>query len=373
MSKVVLKECTKYDAKLIEVKLIESLNQIGGLDTFIKPGQSVLLKVNLLTIKKPDQAATTHPAFVEALANVFINHGCSVYLADSPGGPFLNPLLKRVYKATGMADIADRLDVTLNHDTSSKHVFSNDSVLYKSMKVCNYLNDMDHVISVSKLKTHAFMTLTGAVKNLFGIVPGLAKADLHMQYPKILDFSNMLIDVCEYIKPTLSFMDGIVAMEGEGPGSGDPKVMNTILTSDNPYHLDYIASKLVKLNPMDVPTIVNSVKRGLLASDFSDVEVVGEVEPFIPENFIHAKTNNIDSGHSANWIKILKRYPNIIKKDCIGCKLCAEVCPANTIDIINKKAVINYKDCISCFCCHEFCPTKAINVKRKFLRNYKNR
>jgi len=369
MSKVIVKECTKYNVDTIEEKLNDSIKLLGGINSFVKAGDKVLLKVNLLTIKKPEQAATTHPAFVEALARVFINHGCDVYLADSPGGPFIHTMLKRVYKATGMEAIASRLDVTLNHDTSSKHIFVNDSVLYKSMKVCNYLDDMDHVISVSKMKTHAFMTLTGAVKNLFGIVPGLAKADLHMQYPKILDFSNMIIDVCEYIKPTLSFMDGIVAMEGEGPGSGDPKVMNSILVSDNPYHLDYVSAKLMKLVPMEVPTILNSVKRGMISKDFSDIEIIGEVEPFIPAEFVHAKTNSIDSGHASLLNKLLKRYPNIITKECIGCKLCAEVCPANTIDIINKKAVINYKDCISCFCCHEFCPAKAINVKRKLLRN----
>ncbi len=370
MSKVIVQECINYNVDTIEERLNDSIEQLGGIDSFVKTGDKVLLKVNLLTIKKPEQAATTHPAFVEALARVFLNHGCSVYLADSPGGPFIGTMLKRVYKATGMSDIASRLDIKLNQDTTSKQVFVNDSVLYKSMKVCNYLEDMDHVISVSKMKTHAFMTLTGAVKNLFGIIPGMAKADLHMQYPKILDFSNMIIDVCEYIKPTLSFMDGIVAMEGEGPGSGDPKVMNTILTSANPYHLDYVAAKIMKLVPIEVPTIYNSVRRGMLKDDFTDVEIVGEVEPFIPENFVHAKTNNINSGKPGFLAKLLKRYPNIITDDCIGCKLCAEVCPADTIEMVNKKAVIDYSNCISCFCCHEFCPVKAINVKRKLLRNF---
>jgi uncharacterized protein (DUF362 family)/Pyruvate/2-oxoacid:ferredoxin oxidoreductase delta subunit len=348
----------------------EALADLGGLDKFVKPGQNILLKVNLLTVKKPDQAATTHPDFVEAVANIFIEFGCNVFIADSPGGPFISPMLKRVYKATGMKDLEDRLDITLNYDTGSKSEFVQGSLLYKSMKVCNYLDNMDHIISMSKMKTHALMTLTGAVKNMFGIIPGLTKAELHAQYPKYLDFANMIIDVCEYANPTLSFMDGIVAMEGEGPGSGDPKVMNTMLISDNPYHLDYVASKIMKLEAKEIPTIVNSITRGFLKEDFSDVEIIGELEPFIPDHFEPAKTNSLQYESNGFLLKILKRYPRIIKNDCIGCKLCAEVCPANTIDIIDKKAVINYKNCITCFCCHEFCPTKAIDSKRRLFRNF---
>ncbi len=368
MSKVAIKECIRYHIPLMEKRLTDTLNDLGGLNSYVKPGESVLLKVNLLTIKKPEQAATTHPAFVEAVANIFLNHGCKVYIADSPGGPFLQPILKRVYKASGMKDLDDRLDITLNHDTSSKSVFVEDSLIYKSMKVCNYLENIDHVISMSKMKTHAFMTLTGAVKNMFGIIPGVTKAELHAIYPELLDFANMIIDVCEYANPTLSFMDGIIAMEGEGPGSGDPKVMGTMLVSDNPYHLDYVASKLMKMDSIQIPTIYNSIQRGLLKEDFSDVEIIGELESFIPDNYVHAKSNNFLSAKTG-LLSLLKRFPNIKTKSCIGCKLCAEVCPQDTIDIINKKAVIRYNNCISCFCCHEFCPVKAIDTKRKVFRH----
>lgn len=370
MSKVIIKECVRYHTELMTKRLNDAVNDLGGLEKFVKPGENVLLKVNLLTVKKPEQAATTHPDFVEAVAVMFLDFGCNVFIADSPGGPFIQPMLKRVYKATGMKDIEDRLNITLNHDTSSKSVFVEDSVLYKSMKVCNYLDNMDHIISMSKMKTHAFMTLTGAVKNMFGIIPGLTKAELHAQYPKLLDFAEMIVDVCNYAKPTLSFMDGIIAMEGEGPGSGEPKVMNTMLVSDSPYHLDYVAAELMKMDPLEVPTIIKSIERGFIKEDLSDLEIIGEVEPFIPEHFEHAKTNTLGYESDKFLVRLLKRYPNIIKKDCIGCKLCAEVCPKDTIDIVNKKAVINYSNCISCFCCHEFCPTKAINTKRRLLRNF---
>lgn len=371
MSKVIVKECIRYHEALIQKRLTDAINDLGGMDKYFKKGENVLLKVNLLTIKKPEQAATTHPDFVTAVAKIFLDFGCNVFIADSPGGPFVLPMLKRVYKATGMNDIADNIDVTLNYNTKSKRVFVEDSVIYKSMQVCDYLDDMDHVITMSKMKTHAFMTLTGAVKNLFGVVPGVVKAELHAHYPELLDFADMLIDVCEYIKPTLSFMDGIIAMEGEGPGSGTPKNMNTMLVSDNPHHLDYVASILMMMEPETVPTIHQAMKRGLIKEDFSDVEIIGDIKTLTPDDYEHAKSNSFMSAKKG-LLSLLKRYPKIIKKTCIGCKICADICPVSTIDMVNRKAVINYDNCISCFCCHEFCPEKSIVTTRKILHTYRS-
>lgn len=372
MSKVIIKECIRYHEALMQKRLTDAINDLGGMDKYFKRGENILLKVNLLTIKKVEQAATTHPDFVTAVARIFLDYGCNVYIADSPGGPFVLPMLKRVYKATGMNDIVDKANVTLNYDTGSKRVFVDEAVKYKSMQVCTYLDEMDHVISMSKMKTHAFMTLTGAVKNMFGTVPGVVKAELHAHYPELLDFADMLIDVCEYVKPTLSFMDGIIAMEGEGPGSGTPKNMNTMLVSDSPYHLDYVASLLMRMEPESVPTIYNSIQRGLLKEDFSDVEIIGDLKGLTATDYEHAKSNNFESAKTG-LLALLKRYPKINKKTCIGCKICADICPVSTIDMVNRKAVINYDNCISCFCCHEFCPEKVITTTRKIVHTIRSR
>ncbi|MGS0973769.1 DUF362 domain-containing protein [Candidatus Xianfuyuplasma coldseepsis] len=129
MNKVILIKCNDYNLTLVTDSIKSSLENLGGLDKYVKPGESVLLKVNLLTIKKPEQAATTHPVFVEALVNIFLDHGCKVTIADSPGGPFVSSMVKRVYKATGMKDLASRYDITLNDNYNSSTIFTNDSKL----------------------------------------------------------------------------------------------------------------------------------------------------------------------------------------------------------------------------------------------------
>jgi len=304
MIKVILKRCEEYNVALIKKQVYSSLNELGGLDKFINQKSKVLLKVNLLTMKKPEQVATTHPAFVEALIEIFKEHDCEVLVADSPGGPFISTMMKRVYRVTKMKEITDKHNIELNQDFGSFQTFDNDSLIYKKMRISNYTKDVDDVMSVSKMKTHAFMTFTGAVKNMFGIIPGLAKADLRMHYPDLLDFANMLLDICKHIKPTLSFMDGIVAMEGEGPGSGDPRQMNAILTSASPYHLGVVATQMINVNPLSVPTIYNSIERGIIKEDFSDIEIVGNLKDFITHTFVPAKTNRIEKSGNLKMLKL---------------------------------------------------------------------
>ncbi len=372
LSKVIIQECNEYDVDKIQTGLKQSLKQLGGLESFVKPGDNILLKINILTIKKVEQAATTHPAFIEAVAREFLDFGCNVYVADSPGGPFVKAMLKRVYKAAGITELENKVNVTLNYDTSKKVVFVEEAVRYKKMEICNYLDNMDHIISMSKMKTHGYMRLTGAVKNMFGVIPGITKAELHARFPELLDFADMLIDICDYIKPTLSFMDGIIAMEGEGPGSGTPKKMNTVLVSKNPHHLDYVAATLMKIEPTSIPTIHQGIERGYIKSDFSDIEFVGEYKQLIPKTYQQAKSNGFMSS-TTGLLNFLKRYPRIINKNCIGCSVCADICPKETIEIVDQKAVIDYSNCISCFCCHEFCPVKAIDTKRRIWHYLKSR
>jgi len=373
MIKVSLRFCENYEIDNVTECLRKSIADLGGFVPYINPGERVLLKVNLLMKKKPEEASTTHPAFVQALVVLLQEYGAKVIIADSPGGPFTKSMLKGIYKATGMEAVAEATGAELNRNTESVEREVPNALLLRKMTVTDYLNDVDKVISVSKLKTHGMMTFTGAVKNLFGIIPGLKKAEYHMNLPKHDDFADALIDVCLCANPVLSFMDGIIGMEGAGPSAGEPRAVNCILAGTSPYHLDKVAVSIINLPQGDVPTIRRSVARGLCVEGISDVELVGgRVEDFLVKDFDVPKTKEIMSLKMPKWLKrffskILQPRPVFDKKTCNGCADCKKLCPAKIIEMQDNRPVIDLDACIRCFCCQELCPRKAITIYRPFL------
>lgn len=370
MSKIGIIKCDNYDyEKVIEgvYKALEGLDSINSM----KQGR-VLVKTNLLKKNKPEDGVTTHPYIVEGVVRFLQDRGHQVIIGDSPGGPFLAGLLKSIYDASGLTDVANRTKCELNFDTQSTEIFNEDAMFLKHMKVVKAFDEVDYIISCGKLKTHTMMTYTGAVKNLFGVIPGVIKADYHLKMNDIDHFANMLIDICEYMKPSFSILDGIEAMEGDGPSSGDIRNLGLILAGDNPYDLDYVASSITGIK--NVPTIFESEKRGLLSDkdlldffgdDISDIEI----KPFKLPKSTHV---NFVSGKVPKFVEdfildSIRPYPMIKYSECISCGICAQNCPAKVIDMSTKKPIINTKECIRCFCCHELCPKKAVGIKRNPL------
>lgn len=240
---------------MVEESIHQSFVNMGGIDKFIDKEDKVLLKLNLLMKKKPEDATTTHPMFAKALAKILIDYGAEVIIADSPGGPFNINALKGVYKACGIEKIADEMGAKLNYNTNSMEIKNEKGLILKKITAIEVLREVDKVISVSKLKTHGMMMFTGAVKNMFGIVAGLEKAEYHVRMPENRDFSNALLDICLAAEPVLSFMDGIIGMEGDGPSAGIPKDVGVVIASTSPYHLDVVATTVIGLTPSKVPTI----------------------------------------------------------------------------------------------------------------------
>lgn len=370
MSNVIVSKIDEYDTNIIKLHITKSIEKLGGFSEFFKQNQTILLKTNLVLGKDPKYAATTHNIFLEALAHYFIDNKCNVIIADSPGGLFNEKRLKKVYRLSKI-DTLECTNIKLNYNTKSSLVKIPNSISVKDMPICDFTKNVDHIISVAKLKTHTFMGFTGAVKNLFGVVPGLSKAKYHVSHKNVNDFADMIIDLCEYIKPTLSFIDGIIAMEGNGPTGGSPISMKTMLVSDNPHHLDSVACDIIGINKSEVATTYQAIKRNLLKRDYSDVEIIGENPNSLKKNIKKAKTNNASMFLNIKFLRRFKRFPQINKKKCIGCKECADVCPKNIINMKNNKAEISYKKCINCFCCHEFCAYHAIDVKRRILKSIK--
>lgn len=376
MEIVSLQQCVNYQYEEVKNALEQSIEDLGGLSKYIRPGEKVLLKLNLLMKKDPEEGVTTHPIFVQALGDIIKEHGCTVIIADSPGGPFNKTLLKGVYRACGIEKIAKESNFILNYNTNGVTKGHSTGEILTDITFIEILEQVDKIISLSKLKTHGMMKFTGAVKNMYGIIPGLIKAEYHFQYPELKNFSNMLVDVCSYKVPVLSFMDGIVGMEGDGPSSGDLRKVGAVVASSSPYALDVIACQLVKIDPLEVPTIQRSVERELVTRDFSKITIKGKVikdfslKPFkTPDitdlNFVKGRVPKFLEGPLNSF---LLPKPTFDHQQCISCGDCKKVCPAQVIRFENKKLHVDLRNCIRCFCCQELCPVKAVHVKHSLLK-----
>lgn len=344
------------------------------LDELLSPGMKVVIKPNLLMKRTPEEGTTTHPSLVEAVVKKLQSLGVTdITIADSPGGVYSKPLLTGIYRATGMENVARRLDVQLNEDVGSTYVSNPNGAVCKGFDLINPIVEADFVISIAKLKTHCMAGLSGAVKNLFGCVPGLTKPEFHWRYPEEKDFCNMLVDLCETVKPDITFVDAVVSMEGDGPSSGNLRETGMTLCAASPYELDLVLSKIIHRPPEQIYTIVNAAERGLCTLSPENVEVCGD-SLLEYEDFKQPRSKGIDfmafvpaplrpvAKPAVN--RFFAPRPQVKKSVCIGCGKCAESCPAKTIRIENRKAHILHENCIKCYCCHEMCPVKAIHVKR---------
>jgi len=368
--------CNSYDYDKVYTALAQSIQNLGGFEPYIAPGERVLLKPNLLMKKRPEEAATTHPVFLKALANLLLEYGAKVVIGESPGGPFTPALINGVYKATGMTAIAEETDAILNANFNSCQKENPQGLIMKRLTLADMVNDVDKVICVAKLKTHAMMTFTGAVKNMFGLVPGIIKAEYHLNIPDYENFADMLIDVCLCANPVLSFMDGIVGMEGNGPSAGTPANTHVVLASNSPYHLDQAACHIIGLSVKDVPILKRLHERGIIG-ELNDIEFTGEpIEHFIMPSYqvirgrspLSIRDSNLPEFVKKLALKHLQTRPVVYDNDCTGCAVCKEACPVKIIEIsANRKAVITYPKCIRCYCCQELCPQKAIKIHKPWM------
>ena len=375
-SRVVLMPCDSYEETQVYKKLKTGLGFLGGLASVARKDEKILLKLNLVRSAPPERAVTTHPSVAAALARLFHEEGFAHVTAGDSSG-FGSPV--KIMRDIGMAEAFEKYGVAMGEFREAVPVIFPEGIHTRKFMAAREVCEADALISVCKMKTHALEHITGAVKNQYGCVQGFHKAKGHTQYPSPESFARMLADLNRWVRPRLCIMDGIVAMEGNGPTSGDPVPMNVLLMSRDPVALDSVFSHLVFLNPELVPTNVCGAQMGLGFWQEDRIELVTpdgviSMEDAVarygnPRFRVSRKREKVRGWMGAVGIfRFLQKKPCIIEERCRKCGVCVESCPVEGRALSfakgrNLPPVYDYKKCIRCFCCQEMCPHKAIRVR----------
>jgi len=365
--------CGSYDDGEVSSAVSKALSLLGGMPAFVGEGDRVLLKVNLLSAAAPEKAITTHPSVVKAVVGEVQRAGGLPVIGDSPGGPFNRRLLERAYVKSGLADVAAETGAELNYNTDSMQVSCPTGRLMKRLDLIKAVGEADVVITLPKLKTHVLTQFTGATKILFGVVPGLTKTAYHAKLGDVSRFSDMLLDILEHVKPALSIMDGVVGMEGDGPGyQGTPRELGLVLAGGDGVALDVVATSIIGMNPLDVPILRRAVERGMTSGRLPDIDVLGErVEDvrviFKRPSYAGGLRDRLMSTRLFRLMLLRSIVPSPVSNSrCVRCGVCAENCPVGAITITDR-ARMDLGKCIRCYCCHELCPHRAIDLRRGLL------
>ncbi len=380
MNDIALIRCEDYEIEKLRVAVRRAVDLIGGIASFIKPGDKVLLKVNLLMKRKPERVTTTHPAFPQVLAEMVIEAGGFPIIGDSPGGyHFYNRnVLESVYETCGMKEAAEKSGAELNYNTEVIDVPFHEGKKMKTIKTIRPVLEVDKIINIPKIKTHMMTVYSGAVKNMFGIIPGSYKAEYHLRFDDTADFADLLIDICQFSKPVLTVMDAVIGMEGYGPTAGKPKKVGLVIAGADPYVLDVVAASIIGLKSEQVPTIIKSRERGLCSGNLNDIKILGErVENVTVKNFQKPTVKISMNYYNIFLPKFLRKLldshikpiPRFVHHKCTSCGVCEKSCPPHAISLKEGKPYVDLNKCIHCFCCHELCNHDAIKIKRPwFLR-----
>jgi len=330
---------------------------LGGMEQFVKKNEKVLLKVNLLSAKEPEKAVTTHPEFVRAVAKAVREAGGEPYIGDSPAGPFSKRNLNKAYRRSGLENLAEEEEIPLNFDTGVKKLDIPNGKRLKKSPICDYVLNAGKIIALPKLKTHSFQYMTLACKIMYGVVPGLTKAKYHAQFPRRVSFADMMLDILTIVKPHLYIMDGILGMQGQGPGSGDPVKMDLVLASTDYVAMDISVCKILGVEPVSIPALKRAKVRGLWPERI-DYPIQR------PEDVAY---KGFRLPNTADHLLTGKKHPRkspVITDKCTACGDCESICPKDAVKVQGQMAEVTYSKCIRCFCCHEVCPEDAIMLRR---------
>jgi len=374
--KVGIVRCASYDPQEVYDALKKAVELSDNLDV---AGKTVLLKPNILSDSPPEKAITTHPVFLDAAIRLVREKGASrILVGDSPGlqMPGFSGKVSGIGEAT-RKNGAEWIDFT----KGKTEVHCPEGKVIKNFTLTQAVREADLIISLPKLKTHQLMQYTGAMKNIFGLIPSLAKSPFHARFPSREAFAAMIVDLNLAVKPAFAFMDAIVGMEGSGPAAGSPRNIGLVMASSNLLAMDIAATQIMGYPPAETPVNKEALSRGLWLSNLEEIEYPGlspsdlQIPDFIKIPFKASSSQLLDfilPRPIKRWIDSFAPGPEINHQICIRCGDCKRICDSQAISItggenttIKARVVIDYRRCIRCFCCHEICPVKAIDVKKK--------
>ena len=364
MSQVALCACPDYEPDRVAAAVKRAVDLCGGIHRFVRPGQKVLLKPNMLGAAPLKKRVTTDPAVVLAVGKLVLEAGGQLIIGDSPA----IDKVSRIGKIGGIGAVAAELGADLIEFSRPVLVKTPEGSVYKALELEETALTADVVINLPKLKTHCMMLLTMGVKNLFGTVVGQRKSQWHMHVGADRGmFADLLLDICRTVKPALTILDGVWAMEGRGPNNGTPRHTGFISASQDPLAMDLGLARLLGAHPAVFPLYGAAVQRGLAKADGSDIEMVGDApKPLIPSDF------QLPVLESAMMLpgfvsRLIRRHltsrPVQNQDICLGCGKCESVCPPQSLTLEDRHAVIDHLTCIRCYCCQEVCPADAISFK----------
>lgn len=374
MTTVSLVRCETYETGVLDSAVTRALEPLGGIARFVRPGDRVLLKPNLLSARDPQKRVTTDPAVVRAVARLVVEAGGRPVIGDSPGlGAF-----HRVAKRCGMAAVSQELGIELTPLTRPMRVSTPAGSRFRQLEIAAEALEADVVINLPKLKTHSMMLLTLGVKNLFGTIVAQRKAEWHLMAGVDRDtFASLLLDIYLTIKPALTVLDGVWGMEGHGPSNGRPVRLDLVAAAVDAVALDVSVCRLLGVPLQSFPQYRVAKDRQVGETDPARVVLTGDSSRVF--SFPPFETPTLDSlgmlPARFDWFtkRFLASKPVHDGLSCLGCGACDDICPAHAIDLKGKKVVFDYDACIRCYCCQEVCPQDAIHFKTGWLVKLMNR
>lgn len=367
MNHVILEKTDGYDRDKMKQAVVRLLAPLGGMEAFVKPGERVLLKPNMLSAKVPAKAVTTHPELVRAVIELVREVGAIPLVGDSPGvGTF-----RRVAEKSGILQVVEETGAELLEFSESVQVTGDG--FFRRFDLARPYAEADRVINLPKLKTHGMMTMTCAVKNLFGAVVGAGKVAWHLRAGEDRNlFARLLLEIYLLRKPDLNIVDAVTAMEGDGPSSGTPRQVGLLIAGSDAVSVDVVAADILKIPKKLLYVERAAVQMGFSGVDRSAIQVGGyPLDQARIADFKLPPLSDVQFGIPRFIVRrlrhLLTAYPYPMHAKCKRCGICCDACPPKAMEIRDGFLTIDYKKCIRCFCCRELCPEHALGVREGLL------